>query len=139
MKDQQERAELLAELRMRFPSRVLEWAARLLEEDGREIEKLRSDLFLARDALACVEQQYRNAMDPTFAGIIANPRAEKAEAELARIRKERDAALAMISRLLPGYEQYVEWMIRDGVFFTNEAKALLNEARALSPVDGDPT
>jgi hypothetical protein len=85
MKDQQERAELLAELRMRFPSRVLEWAARLLEEDGREIEKLRSDLFLARDALACVEQQYRNAMDPTFAGIIANPRAEKAEAELARI------------------------------------------------------
>jgi hypothetical protein len=91
MKDQQERAELLAELRMRFPSRVLEWAARLLEEDGREIEKLRSDLFLARDALACVEQQYRNAMDPTFAGIIANPRAEKAEAELARIVAAYDA------------------------------------------------
>jgi hypothetical protein len=128
---QQERAELVGMLRCTAgvhphlntdAQAMLYKAARLLEEDGKEIERIQS----------AYETSYR-------LGGEWRDRAEKAEAELARIRKERDAALAMISRLLPGYEQYVEWMIRDGVFFTNEAKALLNEARALSPVDGDPT
>jgi hypothetical protein len=158
---QQERAELVGMLRCTAgvhphlntdAQAMLYKAAHLLEDDGKEIARLdheRGD-WTGRKCSQCSGHGRKTDEDgeerrcDACAGtgdewLFWKDRAEKAEAELARIRKERDAALAMISRLLPGYEQYVEWMIRDGVFFTNEAKALLNEARALSPVDGDPT
>jgi hypothetical protein len=69
-------------------------AARLLEEDGNEIERLHHIRDKARQTGSAPYGWYAAMAEQVDA--LAD-RAEKAEAELARVRKERDEALASLA------------------------------------------
>jgi hypothetical protein len=82
---QQERAELVKWLRLHKDGRA-EAAARLLEEDGKEIERLHHIRDKARQTGSAPYGWYAEMAEHVDKLV---DRAEKAEAELARIRKEQ--------------------------------------------------